>query len=89
MRESPSKCGHWPPYRHHEHTLGAPLRRRTQAKMAGAAWLPQGQNGALIMKTVLNAFVALSVLAGSVGVAASAHAFDAKTFWETLDKTAR
>jgi hypothetical protein len=40
----------------------------------------------LIMKTILSAIVALSVL---TGVAASANAFDAKSFYEQLDRSAR
>jgi hypothetical protein len=39
-----------------------------------------------IMKTILSAIVALSVL---TGVAASANAFDAKSFYEQLDRSAR
>jgi hypothetical protein len=35
------------------------------------------------MKTILSAIVALSVL---TGVAASANAFDAKSFYEELDR---
>ena len=35
------------------------------------------------MKTILSAIVALSVL---TGVAASANAFDAKSFYEKLDR---
>ena len=38
------------------------------------------------MKTILSAIVALSVL---TGVAASANAFDAKIFYEQLDRSAR
>jgi hypothetical protein len=38
------------------------------------------------MKTILSAIVALSVL---TGVAASASAFDAKSFYEQLDREAR
>ena len=38
------------------------------------------------MKTVLNALVAVALVAG---VAGSAQAFDAKTFWEQQAKTAR
>jgi hypothetical protein len=38
------------------------------------------------MKTILSAIVALSVL---TGVAASANAFDAKGFYEQLDRSAR
>jgi hypothetical protein len=41
------------------------------------------------MKTILNTFVALGVLAGSVGLATSAQAFDAKTFWDNLEKVQR
>ena len=37
----------------------------------------------LIMKTILSALLALSVL---TGVAASAYAFDAKTFYEEQDR---
>jgi hypothetical protein len=37
----------------------------------------------LIMKTILSAILALSVL---TGVAASAYAFDAKTFYEEQDR---
>jgi hypothetical protein len=37
------------------------------------------------MKTILSALIALSVLAG---VAAPASAFDAKTFFEQLDRNA-
>ena len=40
----------------------------------------------LIMKTILSAIIALSVL---TGVAASANAFDAKSFYEQLDRSAR
>jgi hypothetical protein len=36
-----------------------------------------------IMKTIISALVALSVLSG---VAASAYAFDAKTFYEQQDR---
>ena len=38
------------------------------------------------MKTILSAIVALSVL---TGVAASANAFGAKSFYEQLDRSAR
>ena len=40
----------------------------------------------LIMKTILSAIVALSVL---TGVAASANAFDAKSFYEQQERSAR
>ena len=36
------------------------------------------------MKTILSALIALSVL---TGVSASANAFDAKSFFEELDRT--
>ena len=36
------------------------------------------------MKTIVSALIALSVL---TGVAASANAFDAKSFFEELDRT--
>jgi demethoxyubiquinone hydroxylase (CLK1/Coq7/Cat5 family) len=39
-----------------------------------------------IMKAILSAIVALSVL---TGVAASANAFDAKSFYEQLERSAR
>ena len=42
-------------------------------------------NRRLIMKTILSAIVALSVL---TGVAASANAFDAKSFYEQFDGAA-
>lgn len=38
------------------------------------------------MKTILNAFVAVALIASVAGSAA--HAFDAKTFWEQQDKQA-
>jgi hypothetical protein len=38
----------------------------------------------LIMKTILSALIALSVL---TGVAASANAFDAKSFYEQLERS--
>jgi hypothetical protein len=37
----------------------------------------------MIMKTIISALVALSVLSG---VAASAYAFDAKTFYQEQDR---
>jgi len=37
----------------------------------------------MIMKTILSALVALSVIAG---VAGTATALDAKTFWEQIDR---
>jgi hypothetical protein len=37
----------------------------------------------MIMKTILSAVVALSVI---VGVAGTANALDAKTFWEQIDR---
>ena len=40
----------------------------------------------MIMKTILSAIVALSVL---TGVAASANAFDAKSFYEQQERSAR
>jgi len=39
--------------------------------------------GRMIMKTILSTLLALSVL---TGVAASAYAFDAKTFYEEQDR---
>jgi hypothetical protein len=42
--------------------------------------LPQGR---LVMKTIILAFIALSVLAG---IAGSASALDAKTFYEQQDR---
>ena len=38
----------------------------------------------MIMKTIVSALLALSVL---TGVAASANAFDAKSFYEELDRS--
>jgi hypothetical protein len=38
----------------------------------------------MIMKTILSAMIALSVLAG---VAASANALDAKSFYEQVDRS--
>ena len=38
----------------------------------------------MIMKTILSALLALSVLAG---IAAPASAFDSKTFWEQQDRS--
>lgn len=38
------------------------------------------------MKTILSTLIALSVLTGA---AASAYAFDAKSFYEELDRTRR
>jgi hypothetical protein len=43
-----------------------------------------GTNWRMIMKTLLSIIVALSVL---TGVAASASAFDAKTFYEQQDRS--
>jgi hypothetical protein len=40
----------------------------------------------MIMKTIVSALLALSVL---TGVAASANAFDAKSFYEQLERSAR
>jgi hypothetical protein len=37
----------------------------------------------MIMKTILSALVALSVIAGLAG---TANALDAKTFWEQIDR---
>jgi hypothetical protein len=37
----------------------------------------------MIMKTILSALVALSVIAGLTG---TANALDAKTFWEQMDR---
>jgi hypothetical protein len=37
----------------------------------------------MIMKTILSALVALSVIAG---VAGTANALDAKSFWEQVDR---
>jgi hypothetical protein len=53
---------------------------------------PNGDNGVLraakqrssVMKTIVTALIALSVL---TGVAASANAFDAKSFYEELDRS--
>ena len=40
--------------------------------------------GVPVMKTILSALIALSVL---TGVAASANAFDAKSFYEELERS--
>jgi hypothetical protein len=39
----------------------------------------------MIMKTIVSALIALSVVAGVASAPASA--FDAKTFWNTYDQT--
>lgn len=41
------------------------------------------------MKTFLNTFIAVGILAGSMAAVTSAQAFDAKTFWEGLEKSQR
>jgi hypothetical protein len=58
----------------------------------GPRWLANGDNGVVraaqsgssVMKTILSALIALSVL---TGVAASANAFDAKSFYEQLERS--
>jgi hypothetical protein len=44
---------------------------------------PRGRTRRTVMKTVVSALIALSVLAG---IAGSAAAFDAKTFYEQQDR---
>jgi hypothetical protein len=52
-----------------------------------ATWLGKlFQKGETIMRAVVSALLALSVLAGIAGVAAPASAFDAKSFFEQQDR---
>jgi len=48
-----------------------------------AAAVEEETRGEIAMKTILSALVALSLIAG---VAGSANAFDAKAFYEQLDR---
>ena len=50
---------------------------------ATMVWSVPPNPGVLVMKTIVSALIALSVL---TGVAASANAFDAKSFFEELDR---
>ena len=47
-------------------------------------WSVPPNPGVPVMKTIVSALIALSVLSG---FAASANAFDAKSFYEELDRT--
>ena len=67
-----------------EHCLSSPVSETISAVCRETA--PPKKTRRLIMKTILSAIVALTVL---TGVAASANAFDAKSFYEQLDRSAR
>jgi hypothetical protein len=47
-------------------------------------WSVPPNQGVSVMKTIVSALIALAVLAG---VSASANAFDAKSFYEELDRS--
>ena len=51
---------------------------------ATIVWSVPPNPGVPVMKTIVSALIALAVLAG---VSASANAFDAKSFYEELDRS--
>ena len=51
---------------------------------ATMVWSVPPNPGVAVMKTIVSALIALSVL---TGVAASANAFDAKSFYEQLERS--
>ena len=59
--------------------------RSTVPRATTARWMPNQKSRRMIMKAILFALLALSVL-GSVAVPASA-AWDTKAFWENLERT--
>ena len=59
-------------------------RPSVAGERATMVWPVPPNPGVPVMKTILSALIALSVL---TGVAASANAFDAKSFYEELERS--
>jgi hypothetical protein len=69
-----------PPFRRARNTVNEPPRATT------ARWEPKARFRRLIMKAIVSALLALTVLTG-VAVAPASAAWDTKAFWDNLERT--